>query len=144
MFCESLLKKCTSEEILVLVSNFNRANVSIKLERPIHRYTKKATVAFIVLMLTVLDLNELIFYEDESRTFSLANKLYFLQKQVQSCYILESNIPTATITADEVNEIDDESVINEEGSESAFQDIPQLSNPLEVDVPVDEDPLLLN
>lgn len=61
MFFGSLKKKVSSEELFAMVSVFNKANKMIRLANPTETYSKQTVVAYSVLMLTILNLEDLNF-----------------------------------------------------------------------------------
>lgn len=120
MFADSLGKKCTSAELIAMATVANQANVTIKFESKIKEYERRPVVAYVLLMLTILNLDDVLFFMDESDDSALKAKIKLLQKQVKSCYVLENESPAYIISADFLEELVIETAdLNVDGQESS-------------------------
>lgn len=102
MFCESLARKVTSEDLCAMATAMANSNMTIKLQDPISSYVRNSVIAYVVLMITVMDFEQITFYEDREKDSMAKLKINFLQKQIKSCYSLEVEMPASTILPEDL------------------------------------------
>lgn len=96
MFASNLQSKISNCDLYNVVSALNRANITLALT-PIESHSVKSALCFCIVMSTIIDFDDLTFFEDEVRDSELKLIIKFVQRQVSSCYILAKHIPANQI-----------------------------------------------